>query len=393
MIKTIKDFDIKDKKVLIRCDFNVPIKDGKIVDDNRIVSSLPTIEYALEEGAKVILLSHLGRVKEKADLKKNDLKVVSSRLSELLGKEVEFVNSTRGNELESAINSMNNGDVVLIQNTRYEDLNGKKESSNDVELGKYWASLGDIFINDAFGTIHRAHASNVGIATYLPSGVGFLVEKELNALKTLDNPERPYVVILGGSKVSDKIGVIDNLVTKADYILIGGGMAFTFLKAAGYEIGKSLLEEEKLDYCKNILSKYREKIILPTDVVLSKKVFEEVEVRETTIKDISNDEIGVDVGENTVYQFEKYLSDAKVVVWNGPLGVYEVERFRKGTLDILKYLTNNNIKTIIGGGDTAVIVSQDEELKSKLYHVSTGGGATLEYLEGKELPGIKALDK
>ncbi|MBP3799697.1 MAG: phosphoglycerate kinase [Bacilli bacterium] len=393
MIKTIKDFDIKDKKVLIRCDFNVPIKDGKIVDDNRIVSSLPTIEYALEEGAKVILLSHLGRVKEEADLKKNDLKVVSSRLSELLGKEVEFVNSTRGNELESAINSMNNGDVVLIQNTRYEDLNGKKESSNDVELGKYWASLGDIFINDAFGTIHRSHASNVGIATYLPSGVGFLVEKELNALKTLDNPERPYVVILGGSKVSDKIGVIDNLVTKADYILIGGGMAFTFLKAAGYEIGKSLLEEEKLDYCKNILSKYREKIILPTDVVLSKKVFEEVEVRETTIKDIGDDEIGVDVGENTVYQFEKYLSDAKVVVWNGPLGVYEVERFRKGTLDILKYLTDNNIKTIIGGGDTAAIVSQDKELKSKLYHVSTGGGATLEYLEGKVLPGIKALDK
>lgn len=393
MIKTIKDFDIKDKKVLIRCDFNVPIKDGKIVDDNRIVSSLPTIEYALEEGAKVILLSHLGRVKEEADLKKNDLKVVSSRLSELLGKEVEFVNSTRGNELESAINSMNNGDVVLIQNTRYEDLDGKKESSNDEELGKYWASLGDIFINDAFGTIHRSHASNVGIATYLPSGVGFLVEKELNALKTLDNPERPYVVILGGSKVSDKIGVIDNLVTKADYILIGGGMAFTFLKAAGYEIGKSLLEEEKLDYCKNILSKYREKIILPTDVVLSKKVFEEVEVRETTIKDIGDDEIGVDVGENTVYQFEKYLSDAKVVVWNGPLGVYEVERFRKGTLDILKYLTDNNIKTIIGGGDTAAIVSQDKELKSKLYHVSTGGGATLEYLEGKVLPGIKALDK
>lgn len=393
MIKTIKDFDIKDKKVLIRCDFNVPIKDGKIVDDNRIVSSLPTIEYALEEGAKVILLSHLGRVKEEADLKKNDLKVVSSRLSELLGKEVEFVNSTRGNELESAINSMNNGDVVLIQNTRYEDLNGKKESSNDVELGKYWASLGDVFINDAFGTIHRAHASNVGLATYLPSGVGFLVEKELNALKTLDNPERPYVVILGGSKVSDKIGVIDNLVTKADYILIGGGMAFTFLKAAGYDIGKSLLEEEKLDYCKDILSKYREKIILPIDVVLSKKVFEEVEVREANIKDIGDDEIGVDVGENTVYQFEKYLSDAKVVVWNGPLGVYEVERFRKGTLDILKYLTDNNIKTIIGGGDTAAIVSQDKELKSKLYHVSTGGGATLEYLEGKELPGIKALDK
>ena len=393
MIKTIKDFDIKDKKVLIRCDFNVPIKDGKIVDDNRIVSSLPTIKYAIDEGSKVVLFSHLGRVKEEADLKKNDLKVVSSRLSELLGKDVKFINSTRGEELESAINSMNDGDVVLVQNTRYEDLDGKKESSNDEELGKYWASLGDIFINDAFGTIHRSHASNVGIATYLPSGVGFLVEKELNALKTLDNPERPYVVILGGSKVSDKIGVIDNLVTKADYILIGGGMAFTFLKAAGYDIGKSLLEEEKLDYCKDILSKYKEKIILPTSVILSKEVFKEVDVREANIKDIGDDEIGVDVGENTVYQFEKYLSDAKVVVWNGPLGVYEVERFRKGTLDILKYLTDSNIKTIIGGGDTAAIVSQDKELKSKLYHVSTGGGATLEYLEGKVLPGIKALDK
>lgn len=393
MIKTIKDFDIKDKKVLIRCDFNVPIKDGKIVDDNRIVSSIPTIEYALEEGAKVILLSHLGRIKEESDLEKNNLEIVSKRLSELLKKDVTFINETRGVELENKISSMNNGDVVLIQNTRYEDLDGKKESSNDKELGKYWASLGDIFINDAFGTIHRSHASNVGIATYLPSGVGFLVEKELNALKTLDNPERPYVVILGGSKVSDKIGVIDNLVTKADYILIGGGMAFTFLKAAGYDIGKSLLEEEKLDYCKDILSKYKEKIILPTSVVLSKEVFKEVDVRESTIKDIGNDEIGVDVGENTVYQFEKYLSDAKVVVWNGPLGVYEVERFRKGTLDILKYLTDNNIKTIIGGGDTAAIVSQDKELKNKLYHVSTGGGATLEYLEGKELPGIKALDK
>ena len=393
MIKTIKDFDIKDKKVLIRCDFNVPIKDGKIVDDNRIVSSIPTIEYALEEGAKVILLSHLGRIKEESDLEKNNLEIVSHRLSELLKKDVTFINETRGVELENKISSMNNGDVVLIQNTRYEDLDGKKESSNDKELGKYWASLGDIFINDAFGTIHRSHASNVGIATYLPSGVGFLVEKELNALKTLDNPERPYVVILGGSKVSDKIGVIDNLVTKADYILIGGGMAFTFLKAAGYDIGKSLLEEEKLDYCKDVLSKYKEKIILPTSVVLSKEVFKEVDVRESTIKDIGNDEIGVDVGENTVYQFEKYLSDAKVVVWNGPLGVYEVERFRKGTLDILKYLTDNNIKTIIGGGDTAAIVSQDKELKNKLYHVSTGGGATLEYLEGKVLPGIKALDK
>lgn len=393
MIKTIKDIDIKNKKVLIRCDFNVPIKDGVIVDDNRITSSLPTIKYAIDEGSKVVLFSHLGRIKEEADLKKNDLKVVSSRLSELLGKDVKFINSTRGEELESAINSMNDGDVVLVQNTRYEDLDGKKESSNDEELGKYWASLGDVFINDAFGTIHRRHASNVGIATYLPSGIGFLVEKELNALKILDNPDRPYIVILGGAKVSDKIGVIDNLITKADFILIGGGMAFTFLKAEGYDIGESLLEEEKIDYCKEVISKYKDKIILPIDVVLSKDAFSEKDVRSTSIKDIGNDEIGVDIGEKTIYLFKKYLSTAKVVVWNGPLGVYEVDKFREGTIDILKYLTDNNIKTIIGGGDTAALVSSDKELKDKIYHVSTGGGATLEYLEGKELPGIKALDK
>ena len=393
MIKTIKDIDIKNKKVLIRCDFNVPIKDGVIVDDNRITSSLPTIKYAIDEGSKVILFSHLGRIKEEADLKKNDLSIVASRLSELLGKEVKFVNSTRGEELESTVNSMNDGDVVLVQNTRYEDLDGKKESSNDEELGKYWASLGDVFINDAFGTIHRAHASNVGIATYLPSGIGFLVEKELNALKILDNPERQYIVILGGAKVSDKIGVIDNLITKADYILVGGGMAFTFLKAAGYNIGKSLLEEEKIDYCKDLLEKYKEKIILPTSVVLSKDAMTEVDVREATIKDIQDNEIGVDVGESTVNLFERYLSNAKMVVWNGPLGVYEVDKFREGTIEVLKYLTDNNIRTIIGGGDTAAIVSSNKELKDKLYHVSTGGGATLEYLEGKELPGIKALNK
>jgi phosphoglycerate kinase len=393
MIKTIKDIDIKNKKVLIRCDFNVPIKDGVIVDDNRITSSLPTIKYAIDEGSKVILFSHLGRIKEEADLKKNDLSIVASRLSELLGKDVKFVNSTRGEELESTVNSMNDGDVVLVQNTRYEDLDGKKESSNDEELGKYWASLGDVFINDAFGTIHRAHASNVGIATYLPSGIGFLVEKELNALKILDNPERQYIVILGGAKVSDKIGVIDNLITKADYILVGGGMAFTFLKAAGYNIGKSLLEEEKIDYCNDLLEKYKEKIILPTSVVLSKDAMKEVDVREATIKDIQDNEIGVDVGATTVNLFERYLSNAKTVVWNGPLGVYEVDKFREGTLEVLKYLTDNNIRTIIGGGDTAAIVSSNKELKDKLYHVSTGGGATLEYLEGKELPGIKALNK
>ena len=267
-MKTIKDLDIKNKKVLIRCDFNVPLKDGKIEDDNRIVEALPTIKYAIEENAKVILLSHLGRVKEESDLEKNNLKVVADRLSELLGKDVIFVNETRGEELEEKINSMNPKDVLLIQNTRYEDLEGKKESSNDEELGAYWASLGDVFINDAFGTVHRAHASNVGIASHKEgnSAVGFLVEKELKALSELDNPERPFMVVLGGAKVSDKIGVIENLVTKADKILIGGGMAFTFLKAKGFNIGKSLLDEENIDFCKKVLTDHEDKIILPIDI-------------------------------------------------------------------------------------------------------------------------------
>ena len=392
MIKTIKELNIDNKTVLIRCDFNVPIKDGKIVDDNRIVSSLETIKYALDKNAKVVLFSHLGRIKTEDDLEKNSLEVVSVRLSELLNKPVHFIPSTRGGEVEDAVKNMNYGDVILLQNTRYEDLDGKKESSNDQELAKYWASLGDVFINDAFGTIHRAHASNVGIATYLESGVGFLIEKEITALKTLDNPEREYSVILGGAKVSDKIGVINNLVTKADHILIGGGMAFTFLKAKEYNIGKSLLDEEKLDYCKDVLDKYSDKIVLPVDIVVSKVENDASNIEVKSIDNISDDDIGYDVGPETVALFEEVLNNSKTVVWNGPLGLCEIPEFKKATSDILNYLVLNNKRTIIGGGDTAALVSQDEELKSKLYHVSTGGGATLEYLEGKELPGIKVLD-
>lgn len=392
MIKTIKDLDLKNKRVLIRCDFNVPIKDGKIVDDNRIVASLETIKYVLSQNTKVILFSHLGRIKEESDLKKNDLSVVAIRLSELLNRKVIFVNSTRGKELETTIDNMSFGDIILVQNTRYEDLNGEKESSNDPELGKYWASLGDVFINDAFGTIHRNHASNVGIATNLESGIGFLVSKELTALKTLDNPERPYVVILGGAKVSDKIGVIDNLITKADYILVGGGMAFTFFKAQGFEIGKSLLEEDKISYCKDLLDKYSDKIILPSSVAVAS----DITATSSKIKNIDNidvDDMGLDIGPDSVSLFEKYLVNAKTVVWNGPLGVYENDIFKKATLEILNFLVNNNIKTIIGGGDTAALVNENEYLKEKIYHVSTGGGATLEYLEGKTLPGIAVLDK
>ena len=389
-MKTIKDLKLEGKKVIIRCDFNVPIKDGKIVDDTRIKGALETIKYCLDRDCKVILLSHLGRVKEEADLKKNDLSVVASRLAELLKQDILFSEETRGEELEDTINSMEEGDVLLIQNTRYEDLDGKKESGNDEELGKYWASLGEVFINDAFGTAHRAHASNVGIASHLPSAAGFLIEKEINALKELDKPAHPFVVVLGGAKVSDKIGVIENLVKKADKILIGGGMAFTFLKAEGYEIGKSLLDEENIDFCKKALSKYKDKIVLPVDFAVTNEYTNDEKYRLKSIDNISADEMGLDIGEKTLKLFENILKTAKIVIWNGPLGVYEFSKYKVGTDKLLKYVVDNNIKTILGGGD---IVAASEELgyKDKVYHASTGGGATLEYLEGKELPGISII--
>lgn len=389
-MKTIKDMDLNNKKVIIRCDFNVPIKEGKIIDDTRIKASLETINYCLEHNAKVILMSHLGRVKEEADLAKNDLKPVAERLSTLLNKEVKFIPVTRGEALENAINEMQPQDVILMQNTRYEDLDGKKESSNDVELGTYWASLGDVFINDAFGTIHRAHASNVGIATHLPSAFGFLIEKELTALKTLDNPEHPFVVVLGGAKVKDKIGVIENLVTKADKILIGGGMAFTFLKAEGFNIGTSLLDEESLDFCTEMLSKHSDKIILPVDVAVTTEYSETEEYKVKDINELAYNEMGLDIGPKTLEIFEKNLLSAKIVVWNGPLGVYEFNKYKESTDKLLKYLVENNIKTILGGGDI-VAAASTAGYKDKVYHASTGGGATLEYLEGKELPGIVAV--
>ena len=387
-MKTIKDMNIENKTVLIRCDFNVPIKEGKIIDDTRIVSSLQTINYCLEKNAKIILFSHLGRIKEEADLEKNNLAPVALRLSELLNKEVKFISKTRGEELESAVQNMNTQDIILVQNTRYEDLEGKKESKNDEELGKYWASLGDVFINDAFGTIHRAHASNVGIATNLPSAFGFLIEKELSALSTLDNPEHPFVVILGGAKVADKIGVIDNLVQKADKIMIGGGMAFTFLKAKGYETGKSLIDEENLEFCTNVLNNYSEKIVLPIDVAVTTEFTENEEYKVKEITEIAENEMGLDIGPQTLELFEENLTTAKIVVWNGPLGVYEFNKYKVGTDKLLKYIVDNNIKTILGGGD---IVAAAADYKEQVYHASTGGGATLEYLEGKELPGIVVI--
>ena len=391
MKKTIRDFDLYNKKVLIRCDFNVPIKDNKIVDDNRIVTSIPTIKYAIDNGAKVILFSHLGRVKTEEDKQKNDLSIVAKRLEALLNKKVVFAHQTRGEELEKIIHSMEIGDVVLIQNTRYEDLEGKKESSNDEELGKYWASLGDIFINDAFGTAHRAHASNVGIASHLPSGVGFLIEKELQELSILETPELPFIVILGGSKVSDKINVIKNLVNKADKILIGGGMAYTFLKAKGLNIGTSILDEESIDFAKEMVEIYAEKIELPIDIKLTKEFTNDTNIRVAETDDINEDEMGLDIGPKTVEKFSNILETSKVVFWNGPLGVYEFSNFTEGTKKILEKVSNINAKVILGGGD---IVAASKELgyKDKVTHASTGGGATLEYIEGKELPGIVAID-
>ena len=391
-MKTLKDLNIENKKVLLRCDFNVPLKDGVITDDTRIVASLKTIKYIMEKNAKLIIFSHLGRVKEEADWAENNLLPVSKRLSELLGKEVIFSEATRGQALEDKIASMNFGDVLLVQNTRYEDLDGKKESENDPELGAYWASLGDCFVNDAFGTLHRAHASNVGIASHMEgkSCFGFLIEEELTALQVLDQPERPFMVVLGGAKVADKIGLIDNLATKADKILIGGGMSYTFLKASGKNIGKSLLDEESLDFCKNVLSKYGDKLVLPIDNAVTNEYTEDEEYRVKDIDEMSDDEMGLDIGPKTSELFNNTLKEAKTVIWNGPLGMYEYDELIKGTKEVLSYLVDNNIKTILGGGDV-VAASEVCGLKDKVFHASTGGGATLEYLEGKELPGIVSI--
>lgn len=392
MKKTIRDYDLNNKKVIIRCDFNVPMKDGKITDDNRIKESLETIKYAIDNNAKVILMSHLGRVKTEEDKKDKSLKAVSDRLSELLKRSVTFINVTRGEKLELAINNMKPQDVLLIENTRYEDVEGKKESGNDLELGKYWASLGDIFINDAFGTCHRAHASNVGIALHLPSGIGFLVEKELNILgNTLENPKRPFAVILGGSKVNDKIKVIENLVTKADYILIGGGMAFTFLKAKDIEIGKSILDEENIYFCKEIMSKYPDKIILPIDTVCSKKIDEDSSFQNKFITDLKTDDIGLDIGFNTVKLFCEYLSECKTVIWNGPVGMCEIKNYQEGTRKLCEFLSKLDSSVIIGGGDTAAAVIS-LGFKDSFTHISTGGGASLELMEGKILPGVDIIN-
>ena len=385
-MKTIKDFDLKNKKVIIRVDFNVPIKDGKIVDDTRIKESLETINYAINNHAKVILLSHLGRVKTEDDKNNNTLLPVSKRLSELLKKDVLFINETRGNKVTNAINNMNDKDVILLENTRFEDYPNKLESNCDLALAKDWADLGDIFINDAFAVSHREAASVVGIAKYLPSGIGFLIQKELdNMLPVINNPKHPFVVIMGGSKVSDKIGVIDNLINKCDYILIGGGMSYTFLKAKGLEIGKSLLEEDYLDYCKNLLNNTN-KIILPVDHVVAKSM----EDNNPIIKEnISSDDIALDIGPETIKLFREYLDKAETIIWNGPVGMYENNLYQNGTKSLCESFNKDKV-IIIGGGDTAACINT-LGYSERVTHISTGGGASLELLEGKDLPGIKVI--
>lgn len=391
MKKNIRQLDLENKKVIIRVDFNVPIKEGKIQDDNRIRESLETINYAVSKGAKVILMSHLGRVKTEEDKENNTLEPVAFRLSELMDKEIIFVDMTRGKELEETIANMKPGEIVLMENTRFEDLDGKKESGNDPELGAYWASLGDVFVNDAFGTAHRAHASNVGIASHLDSAVGFLMEKELkNLLPAMENPERPFTVILGGSKVSDKIGVIENLVNKADHILIGGGMAFTFLKASGLPIGNSLLDEENIEFCKKMLNDYKDKIVLPTDVVCAENTEENTSSRECFINDIKDNEMGLDIGGASVKLFKQHIMDSKTVIWNGPVGMFEVDKYANGTIKLCEALVESGCVSIIGGGDTAS-AAINFGFKEKFTHISTGGGASLELLEGKKLPGIEVI--
>lgn len=389
MKRTIEDYDLNGKRVIIRVDFNVPISDGVIQDDTRIKASLKTINYAINNNAKVILLSHLGKVKEECDLVKNDLYPVSVRLGELINHKVLFSFKTRGYELEEMVQSLQNGDVLLIQNTRYEDLDGKKESSCDMELAKYWASLGDIFINDAYGTCHRAHASNVGIAKYLPNGIGFLVNEEISKLDSIMNEEtRPFVVIMGGAKVHDKIHVIENLVQKCDKLLIGGGMAYTFLSVKGLSIGKSIVDLDGYDFAKGILDKYSDKIILPVDHVVSDSV--DGECRVVNINDTLDNEMGFDIGPLTIERFCLELDGAGRVIINGPMGMFENEKYQNGTKSIYDFITLHHIKTLVGGGDSASSVNKLSDA-SKFYHISTGGGATLEYLEGKVLPGIEVI--
>lgn len=392
--QTVQDLNVTGKRVIVRVDFNVPIKDGVIKDENRIVQALPTINYLIDKGARIVLLSHLGKVDHKdptktdADKAKNNLAPVAKRLGEHVKTKVTFVAETRGSALEAAVKDLKNGEIVVVQNTRYE----KGEEKNDPELAKYWASLGDLFVTDAFGSVHRAHASTVGIAQILPSALGFLVEKEVKALsKAVYEPEHPFVAILGGAKVSDKIKVIENLLKVADKVIIGGGMAYTFLKAQGKEIGKSLLEADKIEMAKSFLDQFGDKIVLPVDFTVSAE-FSDTCDRKTVDKDhIPADWMGLDIGPKTLELFANELKGAKTVVWNGPMGVFEMKPFAVGTIGICDVMSKlPGAYTVIGGGDSAAAAIENG-YEHGFSHISTGGGASLEFMEGNPLPGIAII--
>ena len=393
--KTILDIELKGKKVIMRVDFNVPMKDGKISDENRIVAALDSIRYILNQGGKLILLSHLGRVEKEEDKNGSSLAPVAIRLSEHLNQTVNFVPFTRGKEVENAVSNLSEGQVVMLENTRFEDVDGKKESKNNEELGKYWASLADVFVNDAFGTAHRAHASNVGIANHIETSVaGFLLEREIKFIgDTIANPERPLVAVLGGAKVSDKINVIKKLLEVADYVIITGAMAYTFYLAQGYDVGLSKVEKDKVDLALELLDLAKGKIVLGTDVVTAKDFDPESEKNMRLKSEIPADEMGMDVGPETLKTYFSYIEKAKTVIWNGPLGVFEFPRFAEGTKGFAKKLVElkDSVTTIIGGGDSAAAVIQFG-YENDFAHISTGGGASLEYLEGKILPGIACVD-
>ncbi len=388
--KTVKDIDLKDKKVLVRCDFNVPMDENKNITDNRrIVAALPTIKYLLEQNCKVVLCSHLGR--PKGEFKKEySLKPVAKELSRLLGKEVIMAEDVIGEDAKNKANNLKNGEVLLLENVRFH----REETDNDPEFAKELASFGEVFVNDAFGTAHRAHASTEGVAKYLPAVSGFLIEKELKFLgEALENPERPFVAILGGSKVSDKIGVIENLLEKVDTLIIGGGMAYTFFRAQGYTVGNSLCEEDKCDLALEIMEKAKEKnvkFLLPIDNKVGREFKPDTESMTVKSTEIPDGWEGLDIGEETIKLYKEELKNAKTIVWNGPLGVFEFDQFAIGTNEIAKALGDIDATKIIGGGDSAAAVEK-AGLAEKMTHISTGGGASLEFLEGKKLPGIEAL--
>jgi phosphoglycerate kinase len=386
MKKTLRDLDVQGKRVLVRVDFNVPMQNGQITDDRRIQESLPTIQSLLERGAKVILMSHLGRPKGTRE-PQYSLRPVAERLSELLGRPVQFLEDCVGEAVEQAVQAMAPGEVALLENLRFHP----EEEANDADFARALARLGDLYVNDAFGSAHRAHASTEGVAHYLPAVAGLLMEKELRYLgSALTQPERPFVAILGGAKVHDKIGVIQNLLPKVDRLLIGGGMAFTFLKAQGYEIGRSLLDSDRIEFARQVLQEAGQKIVLPMDVVVAPSPEAEALAQVVPVDQIPPDQMGLDIGPQTVARFSEIARSARTLVWNGPLGLFERATFAAGTRGVLQAVAESDATSILGGGDTAAAAEQ-LGFADRITHISTGGGAALEFLEGRTLPGVAVL--